>query len=1189
MSFRSNLRVFLASLALVSCSAAPVLAAADYWPLGIGYRSTYATGDETATVEISATRVVNSTTTFVVDYDVAGWKYSDSMAGSDGAAMLYQRCSDSCYTYPTPQMKIPSGTGLQVGYAWSYLEEPGVTVDASVVSLNEARTTTAGVFTNCLKLRITWHGWPGFYGYRWYARGVGLVALENWQQGAGSPYGWWNLTSYQVPEPSTIVYAKPGAPAGGDGTTWEKAFSNLQVAVDAAARTGGQVWAARGTFYGSIEMKEGVRLYGGFAGTETELSQRNYNTNQTVINATGYATGVTAANASTLDGLVIKGGTYGIFCGTRSPTIANCVVRENSTGLYASNGCTASVSDCSFVDNIYYGVYCHIGAAPTIESCDISRNSSGVYCYAASPSISECSINSNRNYGLLCDHYASPQVVSSEMKSNGTGVYCFTRSSPSLSDCRIQGNAWYGLRCDKESSPTVQSCVISNNTRLAVYFYLKSNAVVVNSIIASNGGRGILCDQSSPMIVNCTIAKNADSAIYSLSSTPRLVNCIIAGNRGTGGALRSNGVLGPQVSYCCLYANGPTPFDRVASPVGSEGNFAANPVFVSTAAGDFRLRTNSPCVSAGTRQAAYVPDTDIIGAARGTAAVSMGAYESPVQARIVYVRQGAAAGGDGTSWAKAYFDIVRAVNDAATTGGQVWVGKGNYYGSVTLQEGVELYGGFAGTETSISARRIADNPSVIDATGRPQAITAADFSGVDGFTLRKGSYGVRCNDKSVSIANCNITQNLTGVYIGRGSAAEVRLCTVNSNTYYGIYCDAGSDAAIAYSYINGNVNGGVYCFASSPRIVGCEMANNAKYGLLADCGSSPTVSGCSILDNSTGIYCYLSSSPRISDCVILRSKWYGLRCDVRSSPVVESTTIAAGQRLGVYCYSSSNPTLSSCIISGNATHGVLSEYSSPNIVNCTIANNTGCGVLTVSGRPTVRNSIVSRNWGEPGGAITVQGTLIPIVANCVFWDNGGNQFAGMASPIGSNYNLNADPLFTNAAGGDYVPLAGSPCIDAGNSSAPGLSPRDALGNPRIVRTVDIGAIEVQEYRILRGRVVGSENQSVGLADITVTFGRSPILTAVTDANGYFEINLGMGSSVLSYYPTPPYTFSINTINAPDKYKPPAQVWYENGRREQDELPIPNSVLTGASTDLGLIIVIYYDPSGPPPPPPPPPG
>lgn len=81
----------------------------------------------------------------------------------------------------------------------------------------------------------------------------------------------------------TVRYVKPGGE--GDGLSWATATSDLQAAIDASS-AGDEVWVAKGiykpfrltnekvaTSY-SFVLKDGVSLYGGFDGTETDKASR---------------------------------------------------------------------------------------------------------------------------------------------------------------------------------------------------------------------------------------------------------------------------------------------------------------------------------------------------------------------------------------------------------------------------------------------------------------------------------------------------------------------------------------------------------------------------------------------------------------------------------------------------------------------------------------------------------------------------------------------------------------------------------------------------------------------------------------------------------------------------------------------------------------------------------------------------
>ena len=90
-------------------------------------------------------------------------------------------------------------------------------------------------------------------------------------------------------------------------------------------------------------------------------------------------------------------------------------------------------------------------------------------------------------------------------------------------------------------------------------------------------------------------------------------------------------------------------------------------------------------------------------------------------ASVVHVRHDAPPGGDGASWATAYASLSDALS-AAQPGDQVWIAAGTYRpgapGSprtVTFEVGVgvEVYGGFDGSETSLDQRDPIANPTVL--------------------------------------------------------------------------------------------------------------------------------------------------------------------------------------------------------------------------------------------------------------------------------------------------------------------------------------------------------------------------------------------------------------------------------------------------------------------------------------------
>ena len=92
-----------------------------------------------------------------------------------------------------------------------------------------------------------------------------------------------------------IIYVKADTIGTNDGTSWENAFVDLQDALT-ASQEGDEIWVAAGTYKptsgadrsATFDLLPGgggcsLFLYGGFAGTETDRSQRDWVANPTIL------------------------------------------------------------------------------------------------------------------------------------------------------------------------------------------------------------------------------------------------------------------------------------------------------------------------------------------------------------------------------------------------------------------------------------------------------------------------------------------------------------------------------------------------------------------------------------------------------------------------------------------------------------------------------------------------------------------------------------------------------------------------------------------------------------------------------------------------------------------------------------------------------------------------------------------
>lgn len=164
-------------------------------------------------------------------------------------------------------------------------------------------------------------------------------------------------------------------------------------------------------------------------------------------------------------------------------------------------------------------------------------------------------------------------------------------------------------------------------------------------------------------------------------------------------------------------------------------------------------------------------------------------------------------------------------------------------------------------------------------------------------------------------------------------------------------------------------------------------------------------------------------------------------------------------------------TLVSCIVVSNSASGGGGTYRS-SATNCLIVGNNALNDGGGSCQDYLYNCTIVRNTGR-AGAGSYQGTL----KNCVMAENRYQGFDNnhyestfdysctIPLPPGTG-NIDSDPLFIDAASGNFRLRADSPCRDVGNNAYVQGS-ADLEGAPRILNgTVDMGAYEATAINTL---------------------------------------------------------------------------------------------------------------------------
>ncbi len=919
----------------------------------------------------------------------------------------------------------------------------------------------------------------------------------------------------------------------GCGDSWENTC-NLTYALNTLVSAGDEVWVKEGTYLPPVDLesgrgdsfypKSGVALYGGFAGTETQREQRDFNDRVTVLSGdTGipgdnsdnsvsviyiYST-LANPNTATLDGFTITGGNAnidgiaymggGIYNHAGNPTLSNLIITDN----YA-----------------YYlgGGMANQGGSPILTNVTFSNNSAlgqggGMASESGNPTLTNVTFTDNSTSsgggGLAVIYWTditlTEVVFSHNSAPRGGGMEFF----------EFYGNAALNNVTFDTNLATLQGGGISfNNFGSGFDSLTLTNATFSNNSSSDKGGALFISRSNSPnpILKNITFANNAaanGNTIYNSApdfdnGSMTIQNSILwTDGTNTGAQIVNEGSAYVVISDSIVeggYPGGTNILtdDPLLGVLGDNGGYTQT----------IPLLPGSPAIDAGNDTDCATTDQRGVARPQG-AACDIGAYEA--FSTLMVVPSGVTSGSCKT-WAAAC-DLQYAIA-SAVAGQEIWVKAGTYTpgslrtDSFQLKNGVAIYGGFAGTETAHNQRDFkanitilsgdigipgdnSDNSlSVVDITG---TIALPNTATLDGFTITGGNADIN-NGIEVDMGG--------GIYIYYGDPILSNLIiTDNSAGYYG---------------------GGLVNHKGNPTISNVTFSNNSTSGQgggMKTFDGNPTLENVTFSGNTAG---WGGGGLAVSwtSYITLTNIHFSHNFSVRGGGL-EFFGFVAGASLNNVTFESNHATLRGGAMS---VDGGETDFEYLTLTNVTFSNNSSDDlggaiynqiIYGKNPNPVLKNVTFAGNTASSGNSIFNSSSVFAYsfitIQNSILWSDGTNNGAQIVNegtayvvisdsiveggyPGGTNI-LTDDPLLgvlgDNGGYTQTIPLLpGSPAIDAGNDTDCATTDQRGVARPQGA-ACDIGAYEYDGETIPPSVVsvtrVNTSPTSAASVDFTVTF------------------------------------------------------------------------------------------------------
>lgn len=387
----------------------------------------------------------------------------------------------------------------------------------------------------------------------------------------------------------TTYFVSNSGDDSNNGLSWATAKATINGAMALiTSPNNDSVFVAVGT-YPACTIKSSTHVYGGFAGTESHLYERQaltygiasdsscsvidaqHNSNYAVsINGYMYYNSSYNCRPVDFDGFYVKGGNqYGVYSEANNTyTISNCTMTDNACGLYLGMSynnsfyqATFKVSDCKISGNttnggvsMYSGGQTY-GATYEFTNCVITENTGSVFggmrfnaAYTVPYStiiVNNCDITKNTASGLNAK-------AGGILTQSNNFSYNQTRNEWRIINSRIIDNIVY-TTASTASSEDYRPYIAGG---ISIYTH---STHIIGSVIANNSAistEGI--DVTGGVV---TYANGSTSSSYAGYPVGRLnmTNCVVTNNlaqttntSGTGGILTTKN---STIKNCALYDN----------------------------------------------------------------------------------------------------------------------------------------------------------------------------------------------------------------------------------------------------------------------------------------------------------------------------------------------------------------------------------------------------------------------------------------------------------------------------------------------------------------------------------------------------------------------------------------------------------------------------------------------------------